>query len=193
MSPLEKSAKLLIVQDDLLEVDVQAVINPTNTDLLLGAGVAGEIRKRAGPEIQEECLEIGSIGIGQAAVTSGGGLRAAHIIHAATMKIGGVTTEQNLRNAIESIARRVTELKLVSLAFPPMGGGVGRFPMRRAAEVQIEMILREIVNRKTIERVLIAIPDAETRSLFEETYARLTDGAADGAGAEVPDSAPMGI
>lgn len=191
MNPLAKSDKLLIVPEDLFELDVQAIVNPTNTDLLLGAGVAGEIRKRAGTGIQEECLEVGTIGIGQAAVTSGGGLKAAHIIHAATMKIGGVTTEQNLRSAIASIGRRVAELKIATLGFPPLGGGVGRFPMRRAAEVQIEMVLTDLVNCKPIEKVYIAIPDAETRTLFEETYNRLTSGA--GSGAELPDGAPLGI
>ncbi|MFC1581924.1 macro domain-containing protein [Planctomycetota bacterium] len=178
---LKRSDKLSIVHTDLFELDVDAIVNPINTDLILGAGIAGELRKRGGMDIQEECLEIGSIPIGQAVNTSGGNLKVPHVIHAATMKIGGVTTEANLISSIESVSRRIRELNIARVAFPPMGIGVGRFPVRRSAEVMIETIYGAVLRRRCIEQVILVLPDEDMCTLFEETHARLTGESGDAA------------
>lgn len=64
--------RILIITGDLVDQDVDAIVNAANSDLVLGAGVAGAIRDRGGPEIQRECDEHGSVGIGEAAITCGG-------------------------------------------------------------------------------------------------------------------------
>ncbi len=174
MAGVRGADKIILAYGDIFELEVQALINPTNTDLLMGAGIAGEIRKRGGSAIQEECLEIGSAGIGQAVTTGGGNLPHEYIIHAATMKIGGVTTRNNLIAAIRSADRRINELHLSSVAFPPMGIGVGRFPLRSCAEVMLTAILETVVRRRCVERVHILLPEEEMYILFEQTFARLT-------------------
>lgn len=183
MKNLEESEKLSILHDDVFNLDVEAIVNPTNTDLLLGAGIAGEIRKKGGTVIQEECLEKGNLNVGHAAVTSGGNLKALYIIHAATMKIGGFTTENNLRSAIKSVAVRIKDNKIKTVVFPPMGIGVGRFPERRCAEVMIEMILTVVVRVRCLEKAYIVIEDVDLCNLFEDTYAKLT-----GSGETTPES-----
>src|SRR5256885_7246140 len=89
--------KIVIRQGDLTEMDTDAIVNAANNDLILGAGVAGAIRRRGGEEIQRECDAIGSIPVGYAAITSGGKLRARHVIHAASMSLGGPATPGTLR------------------------------------------------------------------------------------------------
>src|SRR5258708_7372558 len=74
--------RILIQQDDLTEMDVDAIVNAANNDLILGAGVAGAIARKGGESIQRECDEIGSIPVGYAAITAGGKLKARHVIHA---------------------------------------------------------------------------------------------------------------
>ena len=123
---------------------------------------------------QARNLQIGSIGIGQAAVTSGGNLRVPYLIHAATMKIGGVTTENNLVSAIESVSRRIKENGIKRVAFPPLGIGVGRFPLRSCADVMVRTVLASVVGRRCLEKVFIVLPDEDMCTLFEETYERLT-------------------
>jgi O-acetyl-ADP-ribose deacetylase (regulator of RNase III) len=182
MPEYKRSSKLAIVTDDLLGMHVDGIVNPTNTDLLMGAGIGGEIRKRAGMVIQEKCLEIGSIGLGQAVVTEGGNLEVPHIIHVAVMKIGGVTSEKNLIRSIESMSRRINEYKMESVALPPLGIGVGRFPIRRCAEVMIETILAHVVNRRCLKKISIVLDNEEDFGLFEETYATITSGGAQNAG-----------
>src|SRR5271167_4382059 len=92
-------AKIELRQGDLTEANVDAIVNAANNDLLLGGGVAGAIRVKGGPSIQEECNRIGPIRIGEAAITGAGNLRARHVTHAASVRLGGCTSKQSLRDA----------------------------------------------------------------------------------------------
>src|SRR5260370_8089878 len=89
--------KIVIQQGDLTEMDVDAIVNAANNDLMLGAGVAGAIRRKGGEEIQREWDAIGSIPVGYAAITTGGKLKARFVIHAASMQLGGKISADLLR------------------------------------------------------------------------------------------------
>src|SRR5580704_12641028 len=91
------AGRIEILQGDVTEMSVDAIVNAANNDLQLGGGVAGAIRRKGGPSIQQECNEIGSIPVGGAAITGGGNLRARHVIHAASMQLGGVTSAAALQ------------------------------------------------------------------------------------------------
>src|ERR1700675_1691259 len=86
MKPL--TDRILIQHGDLTEMDVDAIVNAANNDLILGAGVAGAIRRKGGEAIQRECDDIGSIPVGYAVITGGGKLKARHVIHAHSMSLG---------------------------------------------------------------------------------------------------------
>ena len=90
-------ARISILEGDLTEAEVDAIVNAANTALELGAGVAGAIRTRGGRTIQAECDAHGPVALGDAAVTSAGELPAGHVIHAAGMEPGGQVDEQSLR------------------------------------------------------------------------------------------------
>src|SRR5258707_1340303 len=109
--------RILIQQDDLTEMDVDAIVNAANNDLILGAGVAGAIARKGGESIQRECDEIGSIPVGYAAITGGGKLKARHVIHAASMSLGGMrTTAKTLRTSTAHSLRLAAERNLKSIA-----------------------------------------------------------------------------
>src|SRR5436190_8664281 len=91
--------RIVIQQGDLTEMDADAFVNAANNDLVLGAGVAGAIRRKGGEEIQRECDAIGSIPVGYAAITTGGKLKARFVIHAASMQLGGKTNADALRRS----------------------------------------------------------------------------------------------
>ena len=101
-------AKISLRQGDLTDADADAIVNAANNQLMLGGGVAGAIRIKGGPAIQNECDRIGPIALGEAAITGAGRLRARHVIHAASMRLGESTSEANLRAATRNslIARR---------------------------------------------------------------------------------------
>src|SRR3989454_12110591 len=88
-----------VLQGDLTQQDVDAIVNAANNDLELGGGVAGAIARVGGPTIQAECRTVGPIEVGDAAITGGGRLKARHVIHAASMRLGGRTTAESLRQA----------------------------------------------------------------------------------------------
>ncbi|MGH3103962.1 MAG: macro domain-containing protein, partial [Gaiellaceae bacterium] len=89
--------QLEVIEGDITELEVDAIVNPANTRLLLGAGVAGAIRAKGGPSIQAECDQHGPIGLGEVAVTGAGELRARCNLHAAGMELGGGVSEETLR------------------------------------------------------------------------------------------------
>ena len=76
------NTELRLVRGDITELDVDAIVNAANAHLILGEGVAGAIRRKGGPEIQNECDRIGGTPVGTAVITGGGRLKARHVIHA---------------------------------------------------------------------------------------------------------------
>lgn len=78
-----KGKKIRLIQGDLTELAVDAIVNAANTALVLGAGVAGAIRIKGDSSIQEECNRIGGTTVGEAVVTGAGNLKARYVIHAA--------------------------------------------------------------------------------------------------------------
>src|ERR1700686_1014924 len=121
------AAKIVILQGDLTEMETDAIVNAANNDLILGAGVAGAIRRKGGEEIQKECDAIGSIPVGYAAITSGGKLKAKYVIHAASMQLGGATTAEALRHSTAHALRLAAEPRLEIIAFPAVGTGIAGF------------------------------------------------------------------
>src|SRR6266850_6968768 len=97
--------RILIIAGDLVDQDVDAIVNAANNELILGGGVAGAIRSRGGPTIQEECDAHGAVKIGEAAITGAGDLPAHHVIHAASMALGGRTTAKSLKSSMDESFR----------------------------------------------------------------------------------------
>ncbi|HKD65320.1 MAG TPA: macro domain-containing protein [Candidatus Binataceae bacterium] len=167
--------RIVTRQGDLTESGCDAVVNAANTDLLLGAGVAGAIRTRGGPQIQAECDKIGPIALGEAAITTGGHLKARYVIHAAGMHLGGRASERSLRDATGNSMKRATEKGIKSVAFPAIGTGVAGFPMSRCAEVMLEEI-RDYLKREAVpERVEIVLFDGAGLKAFQQALDRLQE------------------
>jgi len=160
-------AKIRISQGDLTEVDADAIVNAANNELILGGGVAGAIRVKGGPAIQEECSRIGPIALGEAAITSAGRLKARHVIHAASMRLGESTLEENLRAATRNSLRRADESSLKSIAFPAIGTGIAGFPIARCAEVMVEEVRAHLEGSTTLERVDFVLFDRRSLEVFE--------------------------
>ena len=172
---MSTKAKIHIVQGDLTEQDVDAIVNAANNDLQLGGGVAGAIRRKGGPAIQEECDRIGSIPLGEAAITTGGRLKARYVIHAASMSLGEATTEQNLRLATRNSLLRAKEKGLKSIAFPAVGTGIAGFPMRRCAEVMLEEAAAHLKSPTSLEDVRFVLYDRPAYETFREVYEGLAE------------------
>lgn len=168
--PLNSAGKIAIVQGDLTEMAVDAIINAANNDLQLGGGVAGAIRRKGGPAIQQECDAIGSIPVGSAAITGAGNLKAKFVIHAASMSLGGSTTARALRASSAYCLRIAEERGLKTLAFPAVGTGIAGFPMRECAEIMLSEVASHLEKGSGIERVTFVLFDEEAARLFRAVW-----------------------
>ena len=166
--------RILIRQGDLTEMDVDAIVNAANNDLILGAGVAGAIARKGGESIQRECDEIGSIPVGYAAITGGGKLKARHVIHAASMSLGGMrTTAKTLRTSTAHSLRLAAERNLKSIAFPAIGTGVSGFPMDECAQIMLAEALQHLKGATSLEAIHFVLFDASSRDIFQSALETL--------------------
>ena len=165
--------KIVLLQGDLTEMDVDAIVNAANNDLQLGGGVAGAIRRKGGESIQRECDAIGSIPVGGAAITRGGKLRAGFVIHAASMQLGGETTARALRSSTAHALRIAAERELRSIAFPAVGTGIARFPLEECARIMLREIAEHLKKPTPLEKVCVVLFDAQGLSEFENILAEM--------------------
>src|SRR5277367_3830054 len=149
--------KIVLMQGDLTEMEVDAIVNAANNDLQLGGGVAGAIRRKGGEAIQRECDKIGSIPIGGAAITTGGNLRARYVIHAASMQLGGSTTAGSLRIATVHSMQIASERQLRSIAFPAVGTGIAGFPVDECAQIMLREVAEYLKRPTSVEKVFFVL------------------------------------
>jgi O-acetyl-ADP-ribose deacetylase len=160
--------KIVLQQGDLTESDVDAIVNAANNDLKLGGGLAGVIRRKAGDGIQRECNEIGTVPLGGAAITSAGKLKARHIIHAASMELGGLTTGHALRASTAHSLRIAAEKGLRTIAFPAIGTGIGGFPLSECAAIMLKEVAEHLKKPTTLEKIYFVLFDKPALTAFEK-------------------------
>src|SRR5437868_6412017 len=132
------SNELELVTGDITEMDVEAIVNPANAMLKLGAGVAGAIARKGGPMIQRECDQIGGCETGRAVITGSGELACKHVIHAVGPKQGDGDEEEKIASATESVLDICAEKNIQSVAFPAISTGVYGVPMETCAEALLK-------------------------------------------------------
>ena len=185
---------ITLSEGDITAQPVDAIVNAANSDLVLGAGVAGAIRDKGGPSIQAECDAIGPIAVGAAAVTGAGELPARFVIHAAGMPPGGSADEASVRGAVRRGLDLANERGCSSVAIPAVGAGIGGFSAQRCAEILIaearahlagETALREVrfvLFGEPMFRVFEAALDAaKVEAQMEALRARRSDSESQGA------------
>lgn len=168
-------AKILLQQGDITDADVNAVVNAANTHLQLGAGVAGAIRRKGGSTIQQECDAIGPIPLGEAVTTNGGQLPARYVIHAASMHLGGLTTEASLRDATVNSLTRAVDKQLISIAFPALGTGIAGFPLDRCAQIMLAEVRKHLASQSTLQRILFVLFDDVALKVFHATLTAMSE------------------
>lgn len=136
--------KITLVQGDITEQKVGAVVNAANSSLLGGGGVDGAIHRKGGPEILEECRKLrashygGGLPTGQAVATRAGLLPAEWVIHT----VGPVYSasedrSHQLASCYREALRIADELGVGSIAFPAVSAGIYGWPMDDAARIAV--------------------------------------------------------
>jgi O-acetyl-ADP-ribose deacetylase (regulator of RNase III) len=169
----EVKAKIDLSQGDITKCDVDVIVNSSNTDLILGSGVGGEIGRKGGDVIQEECDRIRSVELGGAVETTAGSLAAKHVVHAASAEVGHFATEKNVAKATRSALALAEKLQAKTIALPALGTGAAAFPVHRCARVMLDVVARHLDGGSKIEKVQFVLFDEETLDTFREAFGRL--------------------
>ena len=168
--------RIHIEQGDLTTYAVDAIVNAANNDLVLGGGLAGAIRRRGGPAIQDECNRHGPVRVGEAALTGAGELPAKYVIHQASMSLGGRTTAKSLRDSTRAalaIAEKTPDIH--TLAFPAVGTGIAGFDMRQCAEIMLAEVMAHIAAGSKLTDIYFVLFDEDACQTFRKTYQRMTE------------------
>jgi O-acetyl-ADP-ribose deacetylase len=158
-------AELEVIAADVTALDVDAIANAANTQLIHGGGVAGAISRAGGPDVQRESDERAPIGLGEAVETTAGDMPCRWVIHAATMELGGPTSADIIERATRSTLARAEELGARSLALVAFGTGVGGFPLTEAARI---MVAAAREHSGALERIVFAVHGEDAERAFRE-------------------------
>lgn len=161
------TGRIVMREGDITDQEVDAIVNAANSDLILGAGVAGAIRQKGGPTIQDECDRIGPIEVGGAAVTGAGDLPARYVIHAAGMPPGGAASEESVRSSMRRSLELAREKRCRSVAVPAIGAGIAGFPLQRCAEILLEEARAHLEEGGPVEEIRFVLFGEPTYRVFE--------------------------
>ncbi|MEE9277261.1 MAG: macro domain-containing protein [Dehalococcoidia bacterium] len=161
-----------VVQGDITDQDVDAIVNAANNHLWMGAGVAGAIVRRGGSGIEDEAIRQGPVAVGDAVVTGAGSLPAKHVIHAAVMGQDLVTDAEKIRRASESALDLAQELRLRSIALPALGTGVGGFPVDECARIMVDVARARASKPEALPTVRFVLFDEAAYQAFQRAAGR---------------------
>jgi len=170
---------LVLIDGDITEQTTEAIVNPANSGLILGGGVAGAIRRKGGPKIQEECDKIGGTAVGTAVITTGGNLKAKHVIHAVGPQMGEGDEDHKLRDATTNSLKVADQKKLKSIAFPAISTGIFGYPIDLCAQIMLATTIDYLRGKTGLEKVVFCLWGEEAYQTFEKTLKLLVEGQED--------------
>ncbi len=158
---------LRLMKGDITDLAAEAIVNAANEKLILGAGVAGAIRSKGGPAIQAECDRIGGTSVGGAVMTTGGNLKARHVIHAVGPRWGEGDEEAKLESAVSNSLKLADRHGLKTIAFPAISTGVFGFPVDLAARIMLKTALDHLTGETGLTEVVFCLFGQESYDAFE--------------------------
>jgi O-acetyl-ADP-ribose deacetylase (regulator of RNase III) len=171
---------LEVADGDIAAETTDAVVNAANNHFWMGSGVAGALKARGGAEIEAEAMAQGPVEPGDCVITSGGRLKARHVIHAAVMGQDLRTSATIIDRATRSALRMADARRLESMALPAFGTGVGGFPVDACARIMIEALRAEAPSLTSLRRVRLVLFGAAAYRRFAEVAGQLLGRPLDG-------------
>jgi len=162
-------SRIEIVDGDITKLEVGGIVNAANTSLLGGGGVDGAIHRAAGPRLLEECTALGGCPTGQAKITLGYNLPAAHVIHTVgpVWRGGGQGEPELLTSCYRNSLALATRHEIEEIAFPAISCGVYGYPLREAAEVAVREVRNHLDANELPRTVYFVCFGREIRDSYE--------------------------
>ena len=153
---------------DITQLAVDAIVNAANASLLGGGGVDGAIHRAAGPELLAECRTLGGCPPGEARLTGGYRLPAAHVIHTVgpVWRGGNAGEPEILERCYRSCLSIAQDQRFRAIAFPAIATGVYGFPRELAARIAVAAVRGHLDQSALPERVIFVCFDAATLDAY---------------------------
>ncbi|MEJ2598987.1 MAG: macro domain-containing protein [Anaerolineales bacterium] len=167
---------LQMVEGDLTQESVDAIVNAANSQLQHGGGVAGAIARRGGPQIQAESSawvrEHGPVSHAEPAITHAGSLPSRYVIHAVGPIWGEGDEGAKLTAAVNGSLSTAERMKLTSIAIPAISTGIFGFPKERAARILIGTIQAYFKQKpgSGLKKVRLTLYDKPTIQAFRQAW-----------------------
>jgi O-acetyl-ADP-ribose deacetylase (regulator of RNase III) len=161
------TSKIHVVQGDITQQQVDAIVNAANSSLLGGGGVDGAIHRAAGPGLLDECRRLGGCKTGFAKATGGHNLSAKYVIHTVgpVWQGGNAREEELLASCYRSSLQIAAEINARSIAFPAISTGIYGFPKEAAAKIAVKVVSQHAAQ---FEKLLFVCFDQETAKIYRE-------------------------
>jgi len=161
--------KIIITDENITRLNVDAIVNAANSSLLGGGGVDGAIHKTAGPKLLEECKTLNGCETGNAKITKGYNLPAKFVIHTVgpVWHGGSMNEEELLENSYSNSLELAMKNNIKTIAFPNISTGVYNFPKQKAAEIAINAVKDFLETNDEIEQVVFSIFDSENMEIYK--------------------------
>jgi O-acetyl-ADP-ribose deacetylase (regulator of RNase III) len=158
-------------QADITSLQVDAIVNAANSELLPGGGVCGAIHRAAGPKLAEACRAVRPCPVGQVRSTPGFDLPARYVIHAVgpVWRGGQAGEDRLLAHCYAGAIAEAARLGCRSIAFPAISTGIFGFPRERAARIAVATVAAEAPRYPSIERVIFCCYSDKDAAIFRAT------------------------
>ena len=173
---LNHQTEIQLIQGDITAVKADGIVNPANSQLMHGGGLAGTLARKAGPSFQKESMawiqEHGPVSHDSPAFTSAGALPFQNVIHAVGPVWGSGNENEKLRAAVLGSLDRALELGLDSLALPAISTGIFGFPLPEAAQVILTAV-RDFAHKdrpRSLSQILVVLYDERASAAFSTAW-----------------------
>ena len=174
MKQVYKGVNIIVLTGDITKQKVDAIVNPANSLMTMGGGVAGAIKKAGGKEIEDEAMKHAPVAVGKAIATGAGQLEARHVIHAPTMEMPAMRIDKwNVQSAVRGALECAKQLGINTIAFPGMGTGVGGLSLEEAARAIVNEIKKHIDEGTSLNRIVLVGFSENLTHAFEKAITEI--------------------